>query len=92
MPGSATGQHYCSSPTRRLAHNNNFGFVSLFCRHDYLSVHNGSSLSAPMIGKYCGSQTPFSVMSTVSSLFMMFRSDSSLNYKGFNATYELIGG
>ena len=63
----------------------------LFYRHDYVSVYNGSSLSAPMIGKYCGSQLPFSVVSTVSSLFMMFKSDGSLNYRGFNATYEIIG-
>jgi len=64
---------------------------SATCRHDYVSIHNGSSLSAPMIGKYCGIQSPFSVVSTVSSLFMMFKSDISLTYRGFNASYEIIG-
>ncbi len=60
-------------------------------RHDYLSVHNGSSLAFPLLGKFCGSRSPFSVMSTVSSLFMMFNSDSSIVFRGFNATYELLG-
>eukprot|EP00795_Rhopilema_esculentum_P014104 gene14104-5092_t len=65
--------------------------TSSTCQHDYVSVYNGSSASAPMIGKYCGVQSSFSVRSTVSSLFMMFRSDSSLNYRGFSANYEIIG-
>ena len=61
------------------------------CSYDYVSIHNGSSLSSPMIGKYCGSQSPFSVVSTASSLVMMFKSDSSINMQGFNASYELVG-
>eukprot|EP00794_Sanderia_malayensis_P003246 gene3246-3727_t len=62
------------------------------CRHDKLNIYNGSSLSAPQIGSYCGSRVvPFNVSSTVSSLFMQFISDSSLAYRGFRATYEIIG-
>ena len=44
-----------------------------------------------MIGKYCGSQSPLIVTTTSISLFMMLRSDASLSYRGFNASYELVG-
>ena len=44
-----------------------------------------------MIGKYCGSQSPLIVTTTSTSLFMMLRSDASLSYRGFNASYELVG-
>ena len=63
--------------------------IYLYSR-DYVSIHNGSSLSAPIIGKYCGSPYPFSVISTVSTLFVMFKSDSTSTFRGFNASYELV--
>ena len=60
-------------------------------RFDYVRIHSGSSLAAPVIGTYCGSRSPFSVVSTASSLAMMFKSDSSFAYQGFNASYEIVG-
>ena len=49
------------------------------------------TLSSPMIGKYCVSQSPFSVVSTVSSLAMMCKSDYSATMRVFNASYDIVG-
>ena len=63
----------------------------LSCRFDSLTIRNGSSGNAPLLGRYCGTTFPSVITSTVSSMFVQFVSDRSLAYRGFNASYELIG-
>ena len=59
--------------------------------YDSLTVRNGSSGTAPLLGKFCGTTFQSVISSTVSSMFVQFTSDGSLSYRGFNASYELIG-
>lgn len=65
------------------------------CRFDYLSVYdniiNQENGSRP-IGKYCGSSTPPTIMSSSRALTLFFKSDESVGREGFVATYSFIDG
>ena len=63
---------------------------SYTCTADVLKVYDGTSSSAEPLGRYCGAIDPFYVESTTSNLFLAFKSDRSLNYAGFNATFSAI--
>ena len=60
------------------------------CTGDVLKVYDGTSLSAEPLGTYCGAINPFRVESTASNLFLDFKSDRSLSYAGFNATFSAV--
>ena len=60
------------------------------CTGDVLKVYDGASSSAEPLGTYCGAINPFHVESTSSNLFLAFKSDRSLNYAGFRATFSAM--
>ncbi|KAK2553636.1 putative ferric-chelate reductase 1 [Acropora cervicornis] len=60
------------------------------CTGDVLKIYDGTSHSAEPLGTYCGAINPFRVESTASNLFLDFKSDRSLNYAGFNATFSAV--
>ncbi|XP_015772585.1 PREDICTED: muscle, skeletal receptor tyrosine protein kinase-like isoform X2 [Acropora digitifera] len=60
------------------------------CTGDVLKVYDGKSRSAEPLGTYCGAMNPFRVESTASNLFLEFKSDRSLNFAGFNATFSAV--
>lgn len=57
---------------------------------DYLAIYDGNSTAAPLIGTYTAS--PGTVMSTASdgSLTLVFYSDGSVTYAGFDATVSCV--
>ena len=57
---------------------------------DYVSVYDGDSTSAPLIGRFSGSSVPPPITSSSTKLYMRFTSDGSLQYRGFNARYRGI--
>ena len=59
------------------------------CGSDNVKIFDGKNSSATLIGKYCGSHNPFSVETTTNNMFVTFRSDRSLNYYGFKATFDM---
>lgn len=60
------------------------------CIYDRIAAYQGnSSLSAP-IGRYCGSQTPTPIVSH-NTLFVQFRTDSSITGSGFKISYTKQG-
>ena len=56
---------------------------------DYLEVRDGSSSTSTRKGTYCGSYAP-SITSSGRYLWIRFRSDSSMSYKGFEARYTIV--
>ncbi|XP_013378635.1 SCO-spondin [Lingula anatina] len=59
------------------------------CSYDALEVYDGSSASATRIGKFCGSSiSQREIQSTGDSLFLRFKSDSSVRRQGFVFAYE----
>nr|BAU68230.1 hatching enzyme [Cynops pyrrhogaster] len=61
------------------------------CNADSLSIFDGAKTTSPLIGKYCSSKPVPPVTSTGSFLLLQFHSDSTLNMKGFQATYTFVG-
>ncbi|XP_058153894.1 cubilin [Dasypus novemcinctus] len=57
------------------------------CAWDSVTVRNGGSPGSPVIGHYCGDSNPETVQSGSSQLVVDFNSDSSVQHRGFYATW-----
>ena len=57
---------------------------------DYVSVYDGDSTSAPLIGRFSGSSLPAPITSSSTKLYVRFTSDGSSEYSGFIARYRGI--
>ncbi|KAM4534255.1 cubilin [Odontesthes bonariensis] len=58
------------------------------CRFDFVEVRDGSTSSSPLLGTFCGDQTPSRLQSTQRSMYIKFRTDSSVSNHGFEAVYD----
>ncbi|XP_071475764.1 cubilin [Marmota flaviventris] len=66
--------------------------LSTFCSHDYLAVYDGSNMSDPLLGKFCGSKLPPTVKSSNNSMVLVFKTDSVQTARGWNAIFrETLG-
>ncbi len=85
--------HYSFS---QCSHVFRFSMVSLesdhSCQYDYLEVRDGDSPKSPVIGRYCGDESPSPIRSSGDSLHIRFVSDGYNNYDGFFATFQEISG
>lgn len=69
-----------------------FDFVlesSFNCNSDNVKIYEGKNSSATLIGKYCGKKNPFNVETPRSYMYITFKSDRSLNYRGFKASFVM---
>lgn len=57
--------------------------------NDYLEVRDGSTSTSVRKGTYCGTYAP-TITSSGRYLWVRFRSDSSLSFKGFEARYTVF--
>ncbi|NUM51419.1 MAG: N-acetylmuramoyl-L-alanine amidase [Flavobacteriales bacterium] len=64
-----------------------FSQFNLETNWDYLRIYDGNTLSAPLIGKYTGTNSPGTVTSTGNSLLVEFRSDCATTASGWAATW-----
>lgn len=57
------------------------------CSYDYLKIYDGTSAAAPLLGTWCGTQSPGKVLATNSAgaLTFVFRSDYSVTKSGWKA-------
>ncbi|XP_041917184.1 inactive serine protease PAMR1 [Alosa sapidissima] len=58
------------------------------CRYDYVEVRDGDRMDSPIIGRYCGSESPPPIISSGYSLHIRFVSDGYNNFDGFFATFQ----
>ena len=59
----------------------------------FFKVYAGRDTSAPRLAQLCHRQTTAQVLTTTGNLmYVIFRSDVSINGKGFRATYKAISG
>lgn len=58
------------------------------CTSDYLLIYNGRTAFAPLIGRYCGTQSPGLVTANndYGALTFVFKSNASVNATGWSAT------
>ncbi|XP_047481962.1 tolloid-like protein 2 [Penaeus chinensis] len=61
------------------------------CGYDYVEVFSGYSDSGPSYGKFCGNTIPQEIVSINDALLVRFRTDDTINTKGFSAAYVAIG-
>ncbi len=57
------------------------------CNYDKLQLYDGSSVSAPLMGTYCGPKAPEKALTNGNELFMYFESDGSVQRRGFKLRY-----
>ncbi|XP_064410135.1 cubilin [Latimeria chalumnae] len=57
------------------------------CSYDYVAIYDGPSAESPRLGKLCGGQTPEPITSTQNTIYVRFRSDNSIQHKGFSARF-----
>ena len=57
---------------------------------DYLTVYDGASLSAPVIGRFSGRNPPPPLVSSSNNLYVRFETDAAQNkqYEGIRAKYR----
>lgn len=55
--------------------------------YDYLTIYDGTSAAAPLVGSYTGNTLPPVTNSTSGKLFLVFTSDYSVVYSGFAASW-----
>ncbi|NWH82104.1 PAMR1 protease, partial [Piaya cayana] len=71
-----------------------FSMLSLefdyMCQYDYVEVRDGDNLDSQIIKKFCGNERLPPIRSTGSSLHVLFQSDGSKNFDGFQAVFEEI--
>ncbi|XP_065071121.1 uncharacterized protein LOC135695857 isoform X2 [Rhopilema esculentum] len=56
--------------------------------HDFLSINDGTSSDATLLGKYCGNESPGTIKTTNSYAFLYFHSDFSKASSGFEIMFE----
>lgn len=63
------------------------------CDYDYLRIYDGENTSAALIGEYCGSNSPGTVLATnnAGALTFEFHSDFSVNESGWIAVVSCEG-
>ncbi|XP_076463979.1 tolloid-like protein 1 [Babylonia areolata] len=59
------------------------------CTYDAVTVYDGLKETAKELGHFCGSDTPEPIKSTGPYLMIHFRTDDSIHWKGFSASYVL---
>ncbi|KAI0222014.1 Cubilin, partial [Lamellibrachia satsuma] len=60
------------------------------CDYDSVTVYDGMDYTAPLLGTFCGSTLPGNIISSQSSLFVSFKSDSSKTMDGFMIKYIAV--
>ncbi|KAG7281288.1 hypothetical protein CRUP_030971 [Coryphaenoides rupestris] len=57
------------------------------CGYDYMELFDGGDTKSPRLGRYCGSGPPEEIYSAGDSIVIKFRSDDTINKKGFHVRY-----
>ena len=70
------------------------GGVNCLNDWDYMEVFDGEDdVNSPLIGRFCGSNlAPQFFRSTGQSLYVVFKSDGSVNFPGFEAAFYHVPG
>lgn len=62
------------------------------CAYDYVAIYNGDSVESFTLGKFCGSKLPHPISASSNEMFMVFKSDASVQRQGFTATHSTACG
>ncbi|XP_050394072.2 tolloid-like protein 1 [Patella vulgata] len=59
------------------------------CSYDVVEIRDGIKDDSTVLGRYCGSSEPKEIISSTEYLMIRFKSDDTINWKGFQAAYSL---
>ncbi|RWS10861.1 tolloid-like protein 1 [Dinothrombium tinctorium] len=57
------------------------------CAYDHIVVYDGATNENTTLGRFCGSKLPHPLLASSNKLYMIFKSDASVQRKGFKATH-----
>ena len=58
------------------------------CQDDLVSVYDGGTTTAPLLGNYCGTTKPPTLRSSGNKLLIVLKSNAMANSKGFQLSYQ----
>lgn len=58
------------------------------CTYDYIAIYDGLNSNSSSLGRFCSSKVAQTITSSQNKAFMVFKSDASLQRKGFKAHYS----
>lgn len=64
-----------------------FSYLFIINISSIFQVRDGSISSSPLLGTYCGNEIPPRLQSTQKSMYIRFKTDSSVSNHGFEAAY-----
>nr|XP_003701332.1 PREDICTED: bone morphogenetic protein 1 isoform X1 [Megachile rotundata] len=62
------------------------------CNYDHIAIYDGDSPDSHVLGKFCGTKEPHPILATGNQMYMVFKSDASIQRKGFLATHSTACG
>nr|XP_008192422.1 PREDICTED: cubilin [Tribolium castaneum] len=62
------------------------------CQFDYVAIYAGTTVDAPLIGKYCGQTVPSPYITEKSEILIVFKTDWATAGEGFALRYETVCG
>lgn len=87
LPNSECVWHISATPGHRLKMN--FTVFQLEphqeCAYDHIQIYNGPSIENFTLGRFCGYDLPHIISASSNELFMVFKSDVSIQRAGFSA-------
>ena len=57
------------------------------CSYDHIAIYDGDSGDDPTLGRFCGLKAPHPIVASSNELYIVFKSDSSVQRRGFQATH-----
>ncbi|XP_037366570.1 cubilin isoform X2 [Talpa occidentalis] len=61
---------------------------STSCSNDYLAIYDGSNMSDPLLGRFCGSKRFPNIKSSNNSVLLVFKTDSFQTARGWRITFQ----
>lgn len=58
------------------------------CSSDYVAVYDGYSKKDDLLGTFCGKFAVYPIITTTHRMLMVFHSDESQQFEGFQAYYS----
>ena len=62
-------------------------FLSQECAYDHVVLYDGHTTDSKVLGRFCGSKVPHPVGATGDKMLMVFKSDASVQRRGFSAKH-----
>lgn len=62
------------------------------CAYDHISIFDGDSPDNATLGRFCGSKSPHPISANTNEMYMVFKSDASVQRKGFVASHSTACG